>query len=120
MQIYVIGSSSKLGQWKVQNGIKLSHAGDSIWHGDCILQFSDFPLKYPFLLFSFTIGTISYVYVYSFLPPSYSLTTISRTSIVNMEKQELFLQNLGKTGTFSLMLQIFHQDIFHFQMACCE
>ncbi|TYK09642.1 4-alpha-glucanotransferase DPE2 isoform X2 [Cucumis melo var. makuwa] len=39
VQIYVIGSSSKLGQWKVQNGIKLSHAGDSIWHGDCILQF---------------------------------------------------------------------------------
>lgn len=55
-----------------------------------------------------------------FLSPSSSLTIVSRTSIVNMEKQELFLQNLDKTGTLSLMLQIFHQDIFHSQMACCE
>lgn len=46
--IYVIGSSSKLGQWKVQNGIKLTYAGDSIWHGDCILSYNDFPLKYKY------------------------------------------------------------------------
>ncbi|KAG7013855.1 4-alpha-glucanotransferase DPE2 [Cucurbita argyrosperma subsp. argyrosperma] len=51
--VYVIGSSSKLGQWKVQNGIKLSYAGDSIWHGDCILQYTDFPLKYPLVSFTY-------------------------------------------------------------------
>ncbi|XP_022154471.1 4-alpha-glucanotransferase DPE2 [Momordica charantia] len=46
--IYVIGSSSKLGQWEVKNGIALSYGGDSTWHADCILQNSDFPFQYKY------------------------------------------------------------------------
>ncbi|KAH7511699.1 hypothetical protein FEM48_Zijuj12G0010400 [Ziziphus jujuba var. spinosa] len=38
-QIYVIGSSSNLGQWKVQNGLKLSYSGESVWHADCVAVF---------------------------------------------------------------------------------
>lgn len=52
VQIYVIGSSSKLGQWEVNNGIALSYAGDSTWHADCIFQNSDFPFQYPLVFFS--------------------------------------------------------------------
>lgn len=46
-QIYVIGSSSKLGLWKLENGLKLTYSGESIWHADCMLQKGDFPIKYP-------------------------------------------------------------------------
>lgn len=46
-QIYVFGSSTKLGKWKAQDGLKLSYAGDSIWHADCVLPKTDFPIKYP-------------------------------------------------------------------------
>ncbi|KAM6570952.1 hypothetical protein CsatA_015032 [Cannabis sativa] len=35
--IYVIGSSFKLGQWKIDSGLKLSYSGQSIWHVDCFL-----------------------------------------------------------------------------------
>ncbi|KAI8562554.1 hypothetical protein RHMOL_Rhmol03G0044400 [Rhododendron molle] len=48
--IYVIGSSTKLGQWKVQDGLKLYYAGDSIWQADCVVQKDDFPIKYPWLI----------------------------------------------------------------------
>lgn len=54
LQVYVIGSSSKLGQWKIQDGLKLSYAGDSFWHAECILQKAEFPLKYPFRIIIFT------------------------------------------------------------------
>lgn len=46
--VYVIGSSLKLGQWKVEDGLKLSYAGDSIWQADCVMQMDDFPLKYKY------------------------------------------------------------------------
>ncbi|GMP97966.1 hypothetical protein CsSME_00046023 [Camellia sinensis var. sinensis] len=46
--IYVIGSSVKLGRWKVQDGLKLNYAGESIWQADCVMQKDDFPIKYPF------------------------------------------------------------------------
>lgn len=46
--VYVIGSSLKLGQWKVQDGLKLSYAGDSTWQADCVMPKSDFPLKYKY------------------------------------------------------------------------
>ncbi|XP_031127124.1 4-alpha-glucanotransferase DPE2-like isoform X2 [Ipomoea triloba] len=46
--VYVIGSSLKLGQWKVQNGIKLNYAGDSFWQADCVMGKYDFPLKYKY------------------------------------------------------------------------
>ncbi|XP_059668275.1 4-alpha-glucanotransferase DPE2 isoform X2 [Cornus florida] len=46
--IYVIGSTMKLGQWKVQDGLKLNYAGDSIWQADCVMQKEDFPIKYKY------------------------------------------------------------------------
>ncbi|KAF7116608.1 hypothetical protein RHSIM_RhsimUnG0019400 [Rhododendron simsii] len=48
--IYVIDSSTKLGQWKVQDGLKLYYAGDSIWQADCVVQKDDFPIKYLWLI----------------------------------------------------------------------
>ncbi|XP_075638330.1 4-alpha-glucanotransferase DPE2 [Castanea sativa] len=45
--VYVIGSHINLGKWKVQDGLKLSYAGDSIWQGDCVLRKVDLPIKYP-------------------------------------------------------------------------
>ncbi|KAJ8449740.1 hypothetical protein Cgig2_001396 [Carnegiea gigantea] len=47
-QVYVIGSPPKLGQWRAEGGLKLSYAGDSIWHVDCVMGKNDFPIKYPF------------------------------------------------------------------------
>ena len=47
-QLYVIGSSTKLGKWKVQDGLKLCYSGESIWQVDCALLKGDFPIKYPF------------------------------------------------------------------------
>lgn len=51
LQIYVIGSNTKLGQWKVENGLKLSYFGESVWQAECLMQRSDFPIKYPFWSF---------------------------------------------------------------------
>lgn len=46
--VYVIGSPVKLGQWKVQDGLKLSYSGESIWQGECVLPKDDFPIKYKY------------------------------------------------------------------------
>ncbi|PWA90321.1 disproportionating enzyme 2 [Artemisia annua] len=46
--LYVIGSSVELGKWKVQDGLKLSYAGDSVWQGDCLVPKGAFPLKYKY------------------------------------------------------------------------
>ncbi|XP_060191492.1 4-alpha-glucanotransferase DPE2 isoform X3 [Lycium barbarum] len=46
--IYVLGSSLKLGQWKIQEGLKLAYAGDSFWQADCVMGKDDFPLKYKY------------------------------------------------------------------------
>ncbi|KAJ6332227.1 hypothetical protein OIU76_010588 [Salix suchowensis] len=46
--VYVIGSTTKLGQWKVQDGLKLNYAGDSIWQADVAIQNGDFPIKYKY------------------------------------------------------------------------
>lgn len=48
LQIYVIGSNTKLGHWKVQHGLKLSYFGEFVWLAECVMQRSDFPIKYPF------------------------------------------------------------------------
>lgn len=48
LQIYVIGSSVELGKWKVQDGLKLSYAGESVWQGDCLVPKGAFPLKYKY------------------------------------------------------------------------
>ncbi|GLT77810.1 hypothetical protein SLA2020_493670 [Shorea laevis] len=46
--VHVIGNNAKLGQWKAQDGLKLSYAGGSIWEADCVIQRDNFPIKYPF------------------------------------------------------------------------
>ncbi|KAK7336394.1 hypothetical protein VNO77_16934 [Canavalia gladiata] len=46
--IYAIGSNAKLGQWKVENALKLSYFGESVWKAECVMPRSDFPIKYPF------------------------------------------------------------------------
>lgn len=46
--ICVIGSSPNLGRWKVQDGVTLSYAGESIWQADCVMQKDDFPLRYRY------------------------------------------------------------------------
>ncbi|XP_038697442.1 4-alpha-glucanotransferase DPE2 [Tripterygium wilfordii] len=50
--VYVIGSTAKLGQWKVQDGLRLSYAGDSIWQADCLIPKGDFPMKYKYCKYS--------------------------------------------------------------------
>ncbi|XP_004493319.1 4-alpha-glucanotransferase DPE2 isoform X2 [Cicer arietinum] len=46
--IYVIGSNTKLGHWKVQHGLKLSYFGEFVWLAECVMQRSDFPIKYRY------------------------------------------------------------------------
>ncbi|KAK4272410.1 hypothetical protein QN277_020974 [Acacia crassicarpa] len=46
--ICVIGSHAQLGQWKVPNGLKLNYCGESVWQADCVIQRSDFPIKYRY------------------------------------------------------------------------
>ncbi|KAK6942118.1 Carbohydrate binding module family 20 [Dillenia turbinata] len=51
--VYVTGSGTKLGQWKVHEGLKLSYAGESIWQADCAILKTDFPIRYPFATLPF-------------------------------------------------------------------
>uniref|UniRef100_A0A2P2MKW7 4-alpha-glucanotransferase n=1 Tax=Rhizophora mucronata TaxID=61149 RepID=A0A2P2MKW7_RHIMU len=46
--VYVIGSIPKLGQWKVQDGLKLSYAGESTWQADFVTSINVFPMKYKY------------------------------------------------------------------------
>lgn len=48
MQVYVIGGTSKLGKWKIEGGLKVSYAGESIWETDCVIQRGDIPFQYSF------------------------------------------------------------------------
>ncbi|KAJ0978933.1 hypothetical protein J5N97_014407 [Dioscorea zingiberensis] len=34
--VYVTGSTSELGQWRTQDGLKLCYVGDSIWKAECV------------------------------------------------------------------------------------
>ncbi|KAL3639655.1 4-alpha-glucanotransferase dpe2 [Castilleja foliolosa] len=45
--IYVIGSPLKLGNWKTEDGLKLTYAGDSVWLAKAVIGKDDFPIKYP-------------------------------------------------------------------------
>lgn len=56
--VCVIGSTAKLGLWKVQDGLKLSHAGDSIWQADVVMPGGDFPIKYKYCKYN-KAGNIS-------------------------------------------------------------
>lgn len=62
--VYVIGSTTKLGKWKVQDGLKLGYAGGSIWEADCVFPRADFPLKYKYCKYGktgkFSLETGSY------------------------------------------------------------
>ena len=61
----MIGSHLKLGKWKVQDGLKLSYAGNSIWQGDCVLRKGDLPIKYPFWCRNLQLfDAILYIIVY--------------------------------------------------------
>ncbi|PIA53200.1 hypothetical protein AQUCO_00900054v1 [Aquilegia coerulea] len=47
--VYVIGNSNSLGQWKLQDGVKLGYcAGESLWQADCLIKKSDLPIKYKY------------------------------------------------------------------------
>lgn len=47
-QVYVLGTSGKLGKWKVENGLRLKYVGDSTWEGDCLIPKADSPIKYRY------------------------------------------------------------------------
>ncbi|KAF9599354.1 hypothetical protein IFM89_036811 [Coptis chinensis] len=63
--VYVIGSSSLLGQWKVQDGLKLSYARESLWQAECVMKKKDLPIKYPFVNTHF-IYLVNYIYIFYF------------------------------------------------------
>lgn len=44
----MIGSNSKLGEWKAENAFKLNYAGESVWVGESVMRKDEFPIKYPF------------------------------------------------------------------------
>uniref|UniRef100_A0A1D1Y9G6 4-alpha-glucanotransferase n=3 Tax=Anthurium amnicola TaxID=1678845 RepID=A0A1D1Y9G6_9ARAE len=46
--IYVTGSTSQLGHWNAQNGLRLFYAGESIWQAYCVMKKDDFPIKYKY------------------------------------------------------------------------
>ncbi|XP_039128706.1 LOW QUALITY PROTEIN: 4-alpha-glucanotransferase DPE2-like [Dioscorea cayenensis subsp. rotundata] len=46
--VYVTGSTSELGQWRNQDGLKLFHVGDSIWKAECVIRKTEFPIKYKY------------------------------------------------------------------------
>ncbi|KAH0468674.1 hypothetical protein IEQ34_001906 [Dendrobium chrysotoxum] len=45
--VYVTGSVSQLGQWRIEDGLKLNYTGESIWESYSIVRKVDFPIKYP-------------------------------------------------------------------------
>ncbi|XP_057971656.1 4-alpha-glucanotransferase DPE2 [Malania oleifera] len=55
--VYVIGSPAKLGDWRIQDGLKLSYAGESIWQADCEMRKDDFPIKYKYCKYGRTGNT---------------------------------------------------------------
>lgn len=46
--VYVTGSVSQLGHWRVQDALRLSYAGESIWKADCVMRKDDFPIEYKY------------------------------------------------------------------------
>ncbi|XP_051149443.1 4-alpha-glucanotransferase DPE2 isoform X2 [Andrographis paniculata] len=46
--IYVVGSPSNLGRWKVEDGLKLVYAGDSVWLAETVMGKDDMPIKYRY------------------------------------------------------------------------
>lgn len=85
MQIYVFGSTLKLGQWKTQGALKLHYAGESVWQADCLMQKDDFPLKYPSSCCNFASYHPVFDFNFSFVA-SVPLTAISHTDMVNLTR----------------------------------
>ncbi|XP_043723914.1 4-alpha-glucanotransferase DPE2 [Telopea speciosissima] len=75
--VYVIGSSPRLGQWKIKDGLKLCYAGESFWQADCEIQKDEFPIKYRYCQNSQTgntsleMGSNRELSVGSKIPPRY-------------------------------------------------
>lgn len=46
--IGVMGTASQLGLWRVQDGLKLRYAGDSVWLAECLVRRDEFPIKYKY------------------------------------------------------------------------
>ncbi|KAG0479077.1 hypothetical protein HPP92_013796 [Vanilla planifolia] len=47
--VYVTGNVFQLGQWRVEDGLRLSYIGQSVWEASSVIRKIDFPIKYPFL-----------------------------------------------------------------------
>lgn len=47
-EIYAIGSSLKLGKWKIHDGLKLNYAGESVWQAESLMHKDDFPVQYRY------------------------------------------------------------------------
>ncbi|XP_010525431.1 PREDICTED: 4-alpha-glucanotransferase DPE2 isoform X2 [Tarenaya hassleriana] len=46
--VHVLGTSEKLGKWKVEGGLSLNYVGDSVWEADCLIPRADLPIKYRY------------------------------------------------------------------------
>ncbi|PKU64882.1 4-alpha-glucanotransferase DPE2 [Dendrobium catenatum] len=46
--VYVTGSVSQLGQWRIEDGLKLNYTGESIWESYSVVRKVDFPIKYKY------------------------------------------------------------------------
>lgn len=46
--VYVTGSVPQLGQWRVEDGLRLNYVGESIWESHSVLRKVDFPIKYKY------------------------------------------------------------------------
>ncbi|KAK8919301.1 4-alpha-glucanotransferase DPE2 [Platanthera zijinensis] len=45
--VYVTGSAPQLGQWRVEDGLRLSYIGDYSWEAYSAIRKDHFPIKYP-------------------------------------------------------------------------
>ncbi|KAK1292418.1 4-alpha-glucanotransferase DPE2 [Acorus calamus] len=46
--VCVTGSTTQLGQWNIQDALKLGYTGDSCWQANCSVRKSEFPIKYKY------------------------------------------------------------------------
>lgn len=56
--VYVIGNHARLGQWKVQDGLKLGYAGELVWEADFVIKRDDFPIKYKYGKYSKAVTSL--------------------------------------------------------------
>lgn len=46
--VYVTGSAPQLGQWRVEDGLRLSYTGDYSWEAYAVVRKDHFPIKYKY------------------------------------------------------------------------